>query len=74
MTLTFTQGHRIGRKLELVQSLTCKVAEVIQMFAMAEHVKEMTANGSCKYSEFGALVHLLFLFTKSVSRVHFIQY
>ena len=45
MTFTFTDDHRVTRKLQLVQSFCCKVAwsDPFQLFAMADYVKVMTS-------------------------------
>ena len=50
-------------KPELVQSFCCELHDVNEMFAMADHVSEMTSEKSCKYSEYGSFEHLLFLFS-----------
>ena len=40
MTLVFTQCHRVTEKLELLQSLRCKVALETQMFVMVGYGKK----------------------------------
>ena len=63
MTLTFTQGHRVARKLELVQSFCCNVVyEGTQIFAVVDHVHGETARKGCKYGEYGQFEHSVFLF------------
>ena len=41
------------RKLELVQSFSCKVAGSNSVFMMVDYVMEMTVNNSCKYGKYG---------------------
>ena len=71
MTLMFTQGHRVQGKVELVQSLYCRIAcshcmvelhEAAQMFVKVDYVREMTVKKSCKYGEYGSFEYLFLLF------------
>ena len=61
MTVAFTQGHRVTRKLELVQSFCCKVA-VAQILTVVDCVREITSKKTCKYGDYGSFEHLLFLY------------
>ena len=46
MILTFIQGHKLERKLELV-SVVVKWHEIAHTFAMFDYVREMTATKPC---------------------------
>ena len=61
MTLMFTQSHRVTEKVEVVQSLRCKMHKATQMFVMVDYVRKMTVKTSCNYGEYGLFEHLLFL-------------
>ena len=52
MTLTFTVGHRVVRKLEFVQSFCYKMACSSKHFVMVDNVKHMIAKTSCEYGNY----------------------
>ena len=41
-------GHKVTKKLELVDHSNVKIHRVTQMFAMVDYVREMTSKKSCK--------------------------
>ena len=55
MNLNVTQGHRIMRKAELVQSFCCKWHEVAHTFARVDYVRQMSSKKSCNYGKHGLL-------------------
>ena len=62
MIMTFTQGHRVAKKLELVPSCCIKWHDAAQTFAVVVFVREMTAKKFCKFGEYELFEYLLFLF------------
>ena len=56
MTMTFTQGHMVMRKLELCNHSTIDLcSEVAQTFVLVDYVREMTAKKSQTYGKMGHL-------------------
>ena len=60
MTLMLAQGHRVMRKLKLVQSFVVKLHEATQMLWIIDSVREVIVEKSCNYGKYGSLEHLLF--------------
>ena len=56
MTLTFSQGHRVTGKLELVQSVVW-LHEVPRMFVKVDYVREMTSQTSGWCGKYESLEH-----------------
>ena len=59
VTLTFSKGHRVTEKLELVQALSCTVAWSNQNVHDVWLCKGDDLEEVC-YGEYGSFVHLLF--------------
>ena len=61
LIFTFQLTGLQERKLELVQSSSCKVAWSNWSVRGVDFVREMTVKKCCKYGEYGSHEHLLFL-------------
>ena len=64
MSLTFTQGHRLMRTLELVKSFCWKVAQSYTNICRGWLCKDDDCRE--KYGEYGSFEHLFFLFSVSL--------
>ena len=54
MTLAFTQGHRITRKLKLCNYSVVEEYEVAKTVAMVDYVKELLVKMSLRYGKYGS--------------------
>ena len=70
-TLTFAQGHRLTSKLELVQSLCCKVAWTRPNFCDG-WLCEGDDHKEVLYGQSGLFEHLLFVFSGDARKRKFV--
>ena len=67
MTLTFSQGHRVTEKLELVHSFCgVKLHEATQKLVMVDFARDMTLKSSFQYGKYGSFQHLLFVLSSTL--------